>query len=154
MTTLDRITIQTADSAATLQQAQTIRHEVFVVEQGIPAYLDQDGLDDTSIHALALDAEHPMATGRLTIDGDTATLSRIAVLPSHRRLGLGGRIVLYLEDLARRAGAKQAVLLPHEHLQHFYEKLGYTAEEGTTQAGTYTLITMTKPLTDETHPDP
>ncbi|MFA0520185.1 GNAT family N-acetyltransferase, partial [Vibrio sp. 10N.222.55.E8] len=49
-------------------KAQSIRHQVFVVEQQIPQTLDLDGLDLKSHHVLVTDADNLVATARLYID--------------------------------------------------------------------------------------
>lgn len=54
-----------------------------------------------------------------------AVLGRIAVLPSHRKQGIGRQIIANLEQLARQKGARKASLSPHHYLHDFYKQLGY-----------------------------
>ena len=131
-----------------LRQAQAIREQVFVVEQGIPRELEHDGWDDASLHVLALHDGTPAATGRLTIGSDReGVLARIAVLPAYRGQRLGKRVVQRLEALARREGLATVSLKPHHYLEDFYAGLGYVTVPGSfTTAGPHPLITMTKSL--------
>ncbi|MFC4030365.1 GNAT family N-acetyltransferase [Streptomyces polygonati] len=110
-----------------------IRHEVFVVEQDVPADLEWDGKDDRAVHVLADGA----GTGRLLLGEDaarknggdphTAVLGRLAVLGTARRAGVGARLVRALEDEARRLGLRGVYLEAQAHAVAFYERLGYTA---------------------------
>jgi predicted GNAT family N-acyltransferase len=109
-----------------------IRHEVFVVEQQVPAELEWDGKDDRSVHVLAKGG-----TGRLLLDADaaaknggdpyTAVLGRLAVLRSARGGGIGAALVHALEDEARRLGLNGVYLESQVHAVPFYERLGYSA---------------------------
>ncbi|MFI9105213.1 GNAT family N-acetyltransferase [Streptomyces fildesensis] len=109
-----------------------IRHEVFVVEQNVPAELEWDGKDDRAVHVLAPAA----GTGRLLLgadaaaknggDPDTAVLGRLAVLKPARGTGVGARLVAALEDEARRLGLAGVYLESQVHAIAFYERLGYT----------------------------
>lgn len=140
------ITVRSVASDDELRQCQAIRHRVFVVEQGIPAHLDADGLDDTALHSIALEGDRAVATGRLVVSASYGVLARIAVLPSHRRQGLGQRIVQHLESLARKRQLFELSLHPHQHLEDFYRRLGYQTAPGTSVVGAHQLITMVKPL--------
>ena len=137
----------TADEVAA---CLAIRRRVFVVEQGIPEELDDDGLDDRALHVVVGDGDRVVATGRLIVDGDTGVLARIAVVPSHRGRGLGGRVVRRLEALAREHGARRVSLHPHQYLEAFYQRLGYHTVGGTSVVGEHVLITMVKDLVDHT----
>ena len=143
-----KIIIEEVQTPEALRQAQAIREHVFVVEQGIPLELEHDGLDAASIHVLAFDDGTPAATGRLTRASDReGVLARIAVLPAYRGQGLGKRVVQHLEVLARREGLTTVSLKPHQYLEDFYQKMGYTTVLGSfSTVGPHPLLTMTKPL--------
>lgn len=52
------------------KDAKTIRFEVFVEEQKVPAELEMDHMDAVCLHAVAYDgAGTPIGTGRLLPDG-------------------------------------------------------------------------------------
>ena len=57
-----------------------------------------------------------------------AYLNRLSVLPTHRRAGTGARLVQYVADYARCAGAATVsigVIGEYVHLQCWYNKLGF-----------------------------
>ncbi|WP_405785728.1 MULTISPECIES: GNAT family N-acetyltransferase [unclassified Streptomyces] len=127
------VRVVAADDPDAMAAVHAIRHEVFVVEQDVPADLERDGKDDRAVHVLAEGA----GTGRLLLgadaaaknDGDpeTAVLGRLAVLGSARGRGVGARLVRALEDEARRLGLRGVYLEAQVHAIAFYERLGYTA---------------------------
>ncbi|MEL6256086.1 MAG: GNAT family N-acetyltransferase [Bacteroidota bacterium] len=127
-----------------------LRKEVFVEEQGIPAYLDKDGRDEESRHVIALnEQEEIMAGGRLSPHPkeNIGILSRIAVSKNHRRKGLGKHVIKVLESLAKEYNYRAVQLKPHVHLESFYQSIGYkTLSKDEGPAGKYPLLLMEKEL--------
>ncbi|MDX6353446.1 MAG: hypothetical protein QOF98_349 [Streptomyces sp.] len=127
------IRVVPADDPVGMAAVHAVRHEVFVVEQGVPAELEWDGKDGRAAHVLAEGA----GAGRLLLgadaaaknggDPDTAVLGRLAVLRSARGGGVGAALVRALEDEARRRGLRGVYLEAQVHAIAFYERLGYTA---------------------------
>ncbi|GAB2708671.1 GNAT family N-acetyltransferase [Kitasatospora kifunensis] len=118
--------------------AKAVRHEVFVVEQGIAPELEYDELDATSTHLLALDQDGaPIGTARM-ISGEPALtltgvagrvlLGRLAVLVRARGTGLGAALVGAVEQAGRELGATECELHAQVQALGFYERLGYAAE--------------------------
>lgn len=71
--------------------AQAIREQVFIIEQGIDKALEVDGQDTACHHFIAFDANnHAVATARLSSSGK---LGRLAVLKPYRNNGLGYLLV-------------------------------------------------------------
>lgn len=105
---------------------RAVREAVFMREQGVPAELEWDGLDESSHHVLALsNSGQAIGCGRILL---TAHIGRIAVLPEWRGKKVGTAI---LEGLLAYAGSKhypevdidaQVQALP------FYERFGFAAE--------------------------
>lgn len=58
-------TVKVVESESELKACQTIRIDVFVHGQGVPAELELDEFEDTSTHFIALDNGRPVGTGRL-----------------------------------------------------------------------------------------
>jgi predicted GNAT family N-acyltransferase len=143
---MNNITIIIATDPQRIALVQKMRSEIFGKEQGIPKEMDLDGKDDSSIHVLLYKANHPepIASGRLTIEGNTGILSRIAVAQSFRGIGIGSRIVQELEKIAKEKKVKKLTLDPHAYLEKFYAHLGYEKIPGTKQVMQHQLITMTK----------
>ena len=104
------------------ERIMQVRHAVFVMEQGVPAELEQDEKDPLCRHALLLRNGRAVATGRLESDGH---IGRIAVVRSCRGSGLGRRIVTFLENKAKARGLHRIFLGAQLQAIPFYEKLGY-----------------------------
>ncbi len=129
-----------------IARVQKMRSEIFGQEQGIPQEMDLDGRDESSIHVLMyqVNSPEPIASGRLTIEGNIGTLSRIAVAQDFRGSGIGKRMVQELEKIAKEKNIKKLTLDPHAYLEKFYTDLGYEKIPGTKQVVKHQLITMTK----------
>ncbi|GAA2225578.1 MULTISPECIES: GNAT family N-acetyltransferase [Kitasatospora] len=121
-----------------LALAYDIRREVFVEEQNVPAELEYDELDATSVHLLALAEDgSPLGTGRL-IHGEQALaltgrqgrvlLGRLAVVKAARGTGLGAELVRAIERAGRENGGVELELHAQVQALGFYERLGYVAE--------------------------
>ena len=106
------------------QAALAVRREVFVVEQSVPAEIEQDDLDATAIHVVAGCDGETVGTARLTWDEETR-IGRVAVLPSWRRRGIAGLMLAALEAEARKLGATEVSLHSQSYIQSLYDKLGY-----------------------------
>ncbi len=103
-----------------------IRTRVFVQEQRVPAELEWDGEDPHAVHALAFAASGlAIGTGRLLASGQ---IGRMAVLPEHRRLGVGGAILERLLAHARRRGDAGVFLHAQLPALSFYADHGFVAE--------------------------
>lgn len=104
-----------------------VRHEVFVVAQGVPAEIERDALDETADHALALLDGRPVGAGRLVVREDRAVIGRMAVLADVRGTGVGTAVLRHLEDVARQRGCAIVELHAQLTARRFYERAGYTA---------------------------
>ena len=107
-----------------MEAAFTVRHEVFIVEQGVPPELEHDEADDSAVHVVASDGTAVVGTARLTRDGE-ARIGRVAVLPGWRRRGIAGMLLATLEAEARRLGIAEVTLHSQTYVQSLYERHGY-----------------------------
>jgi predicted GNAT family N-acyltransferase len=106
--------------------AGTIRFEVFVEEQKVPAELEMDHMDAVCLHAVAYDAGGtPIGTGRLLPDGH---IGRMAVRKAGRGTGIGSALLQGLMAQARSRGDKQVVLSSQTHAAPFYQRHGFTVD--------------------------
>ena len=105
-----------------------LRREVFVVEQGVPAEIELDGLDEDALHFLALDERgEGVGCGRLLRSGK---LGRMAVLSGWRGCGIGRALLDGLMALARKEGIERLFLSAQIRAVGFYERAGFVAEGG------------------------
>jgi len=107
------------------QAARALRHQVFVVEQGVPEALELDDMDAVSLHALAYDGNQAVATGRLLPDGH---IGRMAVRHDARGAGVGSAVLHALMEQARQRGDREVVLHAQLTAQDFYARHGFEPE--------------------------
>jgi predicted GNAT family N-acyltransferase len=105
--------------------AGAIRHEVFVVEQRVPVELELDAWDAVSLHALAMDGDTALGTGRLLPDGH---IGRMAVRRDARGAGIGSMLLQALMQQARQRGDAAVVLHAQRSAAGFYRRHGYVPE--------------------------
>ena len=116
----------------------SLRHDVFVVGQGVPADLERDDLDALAEHAIAVDGSAVVGTGRLVdgaIDEDgrrdpatcgrVATIGRMAVAASARGGGVGRSLLDLLVARAAERGFPVVELHAQVHAEAFYERAGF-----------------------------
>ena len=119
------VTIELLDWPKAQAEAQRIRFTVFIDEQGVPAEIEMDEHDATSIHALAVSDGKVVGTGRLLPDGH---IGRMAVLKEWRGRGVGQALLRALIDAARRRGDTEVALNSQVHALGFYGAHGFEAE--------------------------
>jgi predicted GNAT family N-acyltransferase len=115
--------VRTASWQEDLAPLQDLRRTVFILEQQVPESLEWDEFDAVSQHALAIDAHgHAIGTGRLLPDGH---IGRMAVRHEWRGQGVGGAILQFLVDCAKRRGDAVLHLNAQTHAIGFYERHGF-----------------------------
>jgi len=113
------------------QDALSLRHEIFVKEQGVPAELEEDDFDSTSTRAVLYNfCNLPIATARLIKPEafDTPLMSRIgrmAVRKDMRGANWGSQVLTALEQIANQRGDKVLFLHAQTSAKSFYERNGF-----------------------------
>ena len=96
-----------------------------MVEQGVTAELEWDGIDHQCRHALALDvAGRPIGCARLLPDGH---IGRVAVVADWRGRGVGDALLERMIALAREVGHTRVMLNAQTHALAFYARHGFVA---------------------------
>ena len=128
--------------------AYALRHQVFVVEQGVPEQLERDEHDRTADHVLALgDTGRCVATGRLVVlDGRTGKVGRMAVAAEVRGQGAGRAVLAELERIAAERGLEELVLHAQVTARGFYDRTGYLPEGDVFQEAGIDHLAMRKRL--------
>lgn len=113
-----------------------LRHEVFVLGQGVPEELERDEIDPLCDHAVALRGDRVVGTGRLvpgvvSVDNvltpsDVSTVGRMAVAETERDQGIGALLLALLEQRARERGVGTVELHAQTGARRFYDRAGYT----------------------------
>jgi predicted GNAT family N-acyltransferase len=114
-----------------LPAALALRHEVFVLEQGVPEELEADGRDAGALHVVARDGRGAVVgTCRLLPAEPLWTLGRMAVAAPARGCGAGAALLLAAHRMAEEGGAEGIALSAQVPVRGFYERFGYRATGG------------------------
>lgn len=134
--------IAAADYANDFAAIRSVRFTVFVYEQAVPADLELDDRDPHCFHVLALTADGaPIGTGRIDLD-DGGRIGRMAVLASHRNLGVGRALMQALHEHALASNLDEVWCHAQLAARNFYESAGYVAEGGVFEEAGIDHITM------------
>jgi len=114
-------------TAADWPEVTALRTRVFVEEQGVPAEIEQDDRDATAVHALSRDETgRVVATGRLLVGEEPATIGRMAADPAVRGRGHGAAVLAELHRQAALRGVCEIELHAQVSARGFYERAGYS----------------------------
>lgn len=105
--------------------AYNIRVKVFVEEQKVPIEMELDEFDKEAIHILLYEKDKAVACARLIIQGDTATIGRVAVLKEYRKKGYGAMLCKKLLEIAKEHQVDTVILHAQCYAINFYKKLGF-----------------------------
>ena len=119
------VEIRIVDWASYREALSSIRHTVFVEEQGVPVELELDGEDASARHAAAFsDDDRLVGTGRMLASGK---IGRMAVSQSMRRQGIGRALLDALVAEAKRSKLEEVSLGAQLPAVAFYERAGFKA---------------------------
>ena len=123
-TVVPGLDIQIVDWHDRQDALKAIRKSVFIDEQHVPKELEWDGIDTECTQFLATIDSTPVATARLTAEGQ---IGRMAVLEDFRGKGIGSRLLAAVIEQAKHAGHKQVFLHAQVSVIQFYQHHGFTA---------------------------
>ena len=119
------VEIRIVDWARYSEALSSLRHTVFVEEQGVPVELELDGEDAAAWHAAAFSDDGKLiGTGRMLESGK---IGRMAVSQSMRGQGIGRGLLDALVAEARRLKFEEVSLGAQLAAVSFYERAGFTA---------------------------
>ena len=120
------IEVRLAEKEAERRACLRLRWTVFVEEQNVPPSLEVDEHDSSgAVHALALYDGVPAGAGRFVfVEPYVARIGRMAVVDDARGNGIGAALLRFLEDEARKRGARLFTLNAQVSARRFYEKVG------------------------------
>ena len=91
----------------------------------MPAEIELDRDDKRAIHFLASESGKAIGTARVVMRHGNAKIGRMAVLKSHRRKGVGRKLLTRAVATARRLGAEEIYLHAQVPVIGFYETIGF-----------------------------
>ncbi|SFU90934.1 Predicted N-acyltransferase, GNAT family [Methylobacterium sp. 174MFSha1.1] len=112
------------------EAAMALRHDVFVVEQGVPADEEIDADDPVATHFVALVEGEVVGTLRVVFKPESpgqAKIGRVAVRRDRRGSGIARRMMLRAMAHCREIGVDRFVLAAQTDKLGFYETLGFVA---------------------------
>ena len=122
-------------------QAMAKKHHI-TLRQEFDAH---DGPDTKYI--VVTDADFPIATARMyPLDGSSAMIGRVVVLPEYRRQGIGTMVVTACEAWAEELGYAKTVVESRDNKVAFYEQLGYEICGEAADGDTFRCVRMEKDL--------
>ncbi|CAJ1949741.1 unnamed protein product [Cylindrotheca closterium] len=126
----ENIQVRSLTAAETdIEKCYAMRNQVFIQEQNVPIEIEMDSYDETALHILATYQGQPCGAARLVVSEDTKTgkIGRVCVLNSHRRKGIGRKIMEHsIQELRRILGTgNKAQLGAQTHALKFYESMGF-----------------------------
>ena len=122
---MSEITVKLVETEEDMEAAVSIRFRVFVDEQSVPAEIELDEYDAVATHAIAVEDGQAIGTGRMYFEDGEAHIGRMAVDLPHRRRGVGGLVLRFLEQEAQAQGASEIVLHAQDYVKAFYAAHGY-----------------------------
>ena len=107
-----------------------LRTEVFVNEQDVPKELELDEKDNSehTIHIGYFNGDELIGVARLIdMDKEVIHIGCVAIDKNHRGKGIGNRLILGCEDIAKNVLNKDFTieLGAQFYAENFYKKLGY-----------------------------
>ncbi len=118
--------VSLVESSQDFENALAVRLRVFVQEQLVPIEEEVDAQDNEAVHAIVEVKGAIVATGRLILQNfPIVYIGRMAVDIDYRRNGIGGKLLVFLEDYARNIGAEKIILHAQEYVKSFYFAHGY-----------------------------
>ena len=144
----DMLEVRVGSWAELGRDAQSIRGDVFLREQKIPAELEWDEADSICTHAVAYNRFGlPLATGRWVQQAPgVARIGRMAVIAPMRSAAVGGRVLDALMLSAGRAGNGTAMLHAQTSASAFYLRAGFMVQGLVFEEAGIPHVEMVKPL--------
>ncbi|MEX0804142.1 MAG: GNAT family N-acetyltransferase [Candidatus Binatia bacterium] len=121
------VRVKKISSKKGLERVFRIRIRVFVREQGVPEEIEVDVDDQRATHLLAYIQGKAVGTARLVMRQGSAKIGRMAVLKSHRRKGVGKKLLRRAIATAKSQEARKIYLHAQVAVIEFYESVGFRA---------------------------
>lgn len=126
---MKKLDIKFIKSSDKISDAESVRVQVFQIEQGIAQELDFDGKDKEATHIVVYHEKKAVGTGRIrNVDTTSVKIERVAVLSEMRGRGIGKIIMSEIDSHLAKSDIARATLDAQLHAKGFYESLGYVQD--------------------------
>ena len=105
-----------------------IRHDVFTIEKNVPVDIEVDEYDTLNSvcdHFLIAYNHQNIGAIRIMKEKDHIRFQRFCILNEYRKLGIGRKIVSYIEEYYKNRNIYHIVMDAKYEVYPFYEKCGY-----------------------------
>lgn len=108
-----------------------LRYDVLRKPWNQPPGSEKDNQEESSIHAMAIDDDNTvLGVCRLQYNSSTeAQLRFMGVKTNTQGLGIGKKLITFMEQKAKLNGSKKMILQARENAVDFYKKCGYQIVE-------------------------
>lgn len=127
----DSVRIQEPQTKEQFEAYFLVRYQTLREPWSQPPGSERDEQENTADHAMACDEKnHVLGVCRLQLNSpDEAQLRYMGVKTETLGLGIGKKLIAYMENKARQKGASRMILQARENAVEFYKKCGYTVVE-------------------------
>lgn len=108
-----------------LEDAFSVRKEVFINEQQVPEEEEIDQYEDEATHFVLYQDNQPVGAGRFRVVDGLGKVERICVMKNQRKTGAGKLMMNTIEEYAKELGLSTLKLNAQTHAIPFYSGLGY-----------------------------
>jgi predicted GNAT family N-acyltransferase len=157
---MNRLEIRLANWHSDRPAIESIRRQVFHLEQGVATELDFDGADAAATQILAYYDSQPVATARIRylahdLHGLTdrnfdsapiAKIERLAVLAAYRKRGIGSQLMEFALQVISDRGVQQVKINAQTYVAKMYRQLGFESQGKEFHEAGIAHITMYKYL--------
>ena len=119
-------TIRTPTTKEEWKKYYDLRYRLLRKPWGKPVGSEKDKMEKDSIHAAYFKDDQILGVCRLQKNNEqTGQVRYMAVEERTQGMGIGKKIMSYIEDKAREEGLSEIVLHARENARRFYESAGY-----------------------------
>lgn len=123
---MSQITLKIVQYTDNSSEINTIRIQVFQIEQGVDPELEFDGKDETAEHLLAYLDNQSVGTARIRyLSPKTAKIERLAVLSTARGLGIGKKLMEKAVEVAAQNDVEEVMIHAQEYVKNLHQQVGF-----------------------------
>lgn len=104
---------------------KALRLAVFVDEMHVPLELEIDAHDQSALHLAFIEKDETLASLRILEKEQSAKIGRVAVAKSHRRQGLGTKLMQEAINYCQKNKLQSISLGAQTYITDFYAALGF-----------------------------